>query len=162
MNPPDRLFCCIARPATRKQGACCPIIFRFHEELGECGMCHIRTPVVQTDFGVACEFESSFSSPAVFNSKRADFRVDIWCDADCPRCLDAPDATAELGPVAMEAMLMRVLGRENWLMANGPKRVVRKISNVAKLTPAIACCIFAPPSNVEILPGRPTGACRSE
>ena len=86
----------------------------------------------------------------------------MWRDAYRPRNLDVPGATAEFGPVTMKTVLMGVLGRDNRLISDGPKRVARKIPNVAKLPPAISCGILAPPSNVKILPGRPTGTRRSE
>jgi hypothetical protein len=124
-------------------------------------MCHVRTPVVQTQLGIACEFESSFP-PAVFNSKSAYFRIDLRRDANSPRNHDVLGPIAELGPITMKTLFMSVLGREkNWLISDGPKRLARKISNVAKLPPAISCGILAPPSNVIILPRRPTRTRRS-
>ena len=92
------------------------VIFRFHEELGERRMCHVRTSVVQTHFGIACEFENSFPGTAVFNPKGANFRIGMWCHAYRPRNLDVPGATAEFGPVTMETVLVGVPGRENGLI----------------------------------------------
>jgi hypothetical protein len=71
-------------------------------------MRHVRTTIVQADFGVARQFERSLACAMVCYRELAHFRGYIRRDTDLPEDFDVSGVTAEFGPVSMKGVFVNI------------------------------------------------------
>jgi hypothetical protein len=93
-------------PASSKQGTCSLIEPGFDKKLGKGRMRHVRTPIVQTDLGIARQFEVALAFAMVRDGEHSHFCVHIRGDTDFPMDFDVPGMTEEFGPVSKKGVLV--------------------------------------------------------